>query len=83
MTEHPSLTKPKPSDAEVQKVAEEFLSPFQQIVETRRRLQETEEELRGLVTALSQKIDAFSELKQQNLQLEREVLLKLNAELNL
>ncbi len=82
MVEHPSLVKTKPTQEETAAVAEEFLAPFQGIVESRRKLQETELELRGLIVKLTQKIEAFSELKQANLELERNVLLKIEAELN-
>jgi fructose/tagatose bisphosphate aldolase len=82
MSEHPSLVKAKPSVEEVEAVAKEFLEPFQLITQQRRRIRETEQEIRGLITSVMTKLDGLAEMKKENMQLEREVLEKLKAELN-
>jgi hypothetical protein len=85
MSEHPSLKKPHmPAtvDHEVETIAKEFLGQFQPIVESRRKLQETEVEVHTLIAALSQKIDALATLKKENLELERKTLENLNRVLN-
>jgi hypothetical protein len=82
MSEHPSLVKAKPSVEEVAAVAKEFLEPFQTISLQRRRIRETEQEIRGLITSVMTKLDGLAEMKKENMQLEREVLEKLKAELN-
>ena len=82
MNEHPSLKlTTKVSDEEAATLAKEYLEPFQKIVESRQKLKETEEELRGMITALAGKIDSLGELKKQNMELEREVLNKIKAQL--
>ncbi len=80
MTEHPSLTIPKKIDDDaVIPIAQEFLAPFQKIAESRRELKESEDELRGLVSQVMAKLDNLGELKRENLQLERETLVKIRA----
>ena len=69
-----------------EKVSNELLEKVMPIVDSRRKLQEAEQDvarslevLREILTNLSGKIDAVSELKQENLMLERKVLMDIEA----
>lgn len=83
MTEHPSLTKPFNPDVATESlaVAKEFLDCVQPIVDSRRKLKETEEEVKGLLTMLLEKFDTLEGLKKENLVLEKSVLEQIQRKL--
>lgn len=81
MRTHASLTIPKEDTSTAEAAAKDFLAPFKQIVEGSFSLRETEEEIKGLVTSVMAKIEKLSDLKQENMALEREVLLLIKAQL--
>jgi hypothetical protein len=67
----------------------EFLKELQPIIESRRELKEAEQALSATISSLKmviedlvQKFDSFSELKQVNLNLEREVLTDIKKKLD-
>ena len=73
---------------EAEKIGNEFLEQIMPVVNSRRELQEAEQDvarslsvLREIITGLSSKIDALNELKQANLALERDVLNRIKIEL--
>ncbi len=77
---NPKLLENK-SKKEAEAIAKEFLEPFQKIAESRNKLVESEEELRGLISNVMAKLDSLGELKKANMELEREVLQKIKAQL--
>ena len=77
-----ALKIPELHDAEVEKVAQEFLEKVRPIVETRRKIKETNEELTLLLKEVLVKLDALTVLKSVNAEKEAEVLELLKAELN-
>lgn len=79
MMEHPSL---KASEIEVEKVASEFLEKVRPIVENRRRIKETNMELLTLLKEAIRKVDELLAYKNGNAVLERNVLEKIDRELN-
>jgi hypothetical protein len=88
MSKHESLTLPKIEEAiepliqqESQAVTEEFIEPFKTIVQSRLKLRETETELRHLIVELSDKLSLLTDLKKENVMLERDVLNKIQAKL--
>ena len=73
---------------EAEAIGVEFLEKLQPIVESRRKLKEAEDgmaqlliEMRGMFDRWGAKFDSLSELKRENIQLEREVLTKIKAQL--
>jgi len=85
MSEHPSLNLKNngPSvTAESLTIANELLEQVQPIVDSRRKLKETEEEVKGLLTELLQRFEALTELKKENLQLEKDVLTVIKTKLS-
>ena len=82
MTEqHPSLKVDK-SEAELEKVAREFLEKIRPIVELRTAIKETNTEIAALLREVVAKLDSLSELKVRNAEKEAEVLDLLTKELN-
>jgi len=82
MTEqHPSLIVDK-SEAELEKVAREFLEKVRPIVELRTHIKETNLEIATLLREVVAKLDSLSELKVQNAEKEAKVLDLLTKELN-
>ncbi len=88
MTEHPSLTLIKIEEAveplikeESQNIVDEFVEPFRTIVQSRLKLRETEKELQVLIVDLTDKLSVLTDLKKENMVLEREVLTKIMAKL--
>lgn len=85
MTIHPSLTPPVKdvTAKETLGIAQEVLEKMKPIVESRRKLLETEQEIKGLLSDLLVKMDlvlkmdSLTELKKENLILEKDVLTKL------
>ena len=79
MSEHASLNlKQIVKDQELYDVASELLKKIKPIVENRRKLRESNEELVGLLREVSVKLDALVGLKAQNAEMEAKVLEKLN-----
>lgn len=78
MNEHPSLDRTK-EQQETEETLRELIREFQPVAESRRQLRETEQELRGLLVAVSAKLDSLGEMKKANLELEREVLTRIRA----
>ena len=79
MSEHASLNlKQIVKDQELYDVASELLTKIKPIVENRRKLRESNEELVGLLREVSVKLDALVGLKAQNAEMEAKVLEKLN-----
>jgi len=73
---------------EAEKIGNEFVEKLLPVVDSRRKLQEAEQDvarslevLREILTNLSGKIDMVSELKQENLTLERKVLKEVENKL--
>jgi len=82
MTEqHPSLKVDK-SEAELEKVAREFLEKVRPVVELRTAIKETNTEIAALLREVVAKLDSLSELKVRNAEKEAEVLDLLTKELN-
>jgi len=79
LSEHASLNlKQIVKDQELYDVASELLTKIKPIVENRRKLRESNEELVGLLREVSVKLDALVGLKAQNAEMEAKVLEKLN-----
>lgn len=76
------LQYPTATKQETEQVAKEFVDLFTPVVESRKQLAETEQELRNLLAQFSDKLDEVLTLKRDNLNLEKEVLEQLKNELN-